>query len=393
MATLLLVVIYMAFIGLGLPDSLFGAAWPAIYSEYGLPFSFGSAMSVITFLGTTVSSMCSARVINRFGTNKVTAFSTALTAVALLLMSFTRSFVPMCLCAIPLGLGAGAVDTALNNYVSVHYSAQHMSFLHCFYGVGVTVSPYILSLVISGESGWRGGYRIAVVIQAGIALLLFCTLPVWKKVHGAEVQTEEEKVQVLSLKEIARIPGVKVMWSMFICSCAIECSCGAWGSTFLVEHKGMAADKAAGIITFYYLGMTLGRFLSGVLSARLHSWSIIKIGQWILGAALLVLLFPVNGEVVGVAMFFIGLGNGPMFPNFNYLTPENFGEELSASVMGTQMAIAGVSCMVTPMLCGALGQVFGMGVFPIYMAVFFGMMLLAMWRAKIIFGKRNVEEK
>lgn len=389
MATLLLTIIYMAFIGLGLPDSLFGAAWPAIYAEYGLPFSFGSAMAVISFLGTTVSSMCSARVINRFGTNKVTAFSTALTAVALLLMSFTGSFLPMCLCAIPLGLGAGAVDTALNNYVSIHYSARQMSFLHCFYGVGVTVSPYILSLVMSGELGWRGGYRIAVLIQAGIALLLFCTLPIWKKVHGAETQEEEEKVQVLSLKEIVRIPGVKVMWSLFICSCAIECSCGAWGSTFLVEHKGMAADKAAGMITFYYLGMTLGRFLSGVIAARLHSWQIIKIGQWVLGAAVVLLLLPTGGEVAGAALFFVGLGNGPMFPNFNYLTPENFGEELSPSVMGTQMAVSGVSCMATPMLCGVLGQVFGMGIFPVYMAVFFGLMLVALWRANCVLIKKK----
>lgn len=388
MATLLLMVIYMAFIGLGLPDSLFGAAWPAIYTEYGLPLSFGSAMSVITFLGTTISSMCSARVINRFGTNKVTAFSTALTAVALLLMSFTGSFLPMCLCAVPLGLGAGAVDTALNNYVSVHYSARQMSFLHCFYGVGVMVSPYILSLVMRGEHGWRGGYRIAVVIQTGIALLLFCTLPIWKKVHGTETQEEEEKVQVLTLKEMVRIPGVKVMWSLFICSCAIECACGAWGSTFLVEHKGMAADKAAGMITFYYLGMTLGRFLSGVVASRLHSWQIIKIGLWVTGAAVVLLLFPNGAMIAGMALFLVGLGNGPMFPNFNYLTPENFGEELSPSIMGTQMAVAGVSCMVTPMLCGVLGQVLGMGIFPVYLAVFFCVMLFTMWKAKQVFMKK-----
>lgn len=389
MATFLLFVIYMAFIGLGLPDSLFGAAWPAIYTEYGLPFSFGSAMSVISFLGTTVSSMCSARVINRFGTNKVTAFSTALTAVALLLMSLTESFLPMCLCAIPLGLGAGAVDTALNNYVSVHYSARQMSFLHCFYGVGVMVSPYILSLVMSGENGWRGGYRIAVVIQAGIALLLFCTLPVWKKVHGAETQEEEEKVQVLSLKEMVRIPGVKVMWSLFICSCAIECSCGAWGSTFLVENKGMAADKAAGMLTFYYLGMTLGRFLSGVVAAKFHSWTIVKIGHGVLGVAVVLLLLPIGAEAAGAALFLVGLGNGPMFPNFNYLTPGNFGEELSPSIMGTQMAVAGVSCMVTPMLCGFLGQALGMGVFPVYVAVFFGLMLITLWRANRVFMKKT----
>ena len=186
MATLLLMVIYLAFIGLGLPDSLFGAAWPAIYTEYDLPLSFGNFLTVLSFLGTTVSSLCSAKVINRFGTNKVTAFSTALTAVALLVMSFTGSYLPMCLLAFPLGIGGGAIDTALNNYVALHYSATQMSFLHCFYGIGVSVSPYILSLVMAGESGWRGGYRIAVLIQVTIAALLFFTMPIWRKVHGKE---------------------------------------------------------------------------------------------------------------------------------------------------------------------------------------------------------------
>ena len=387
MATLLLAVIYMAFIGLGLPDSLFGAAWPAIYTEYGLPFSFGSFVTVLSFLGTTISSLCSAKVINRFGTNKVTAFSTALTAAALLCMSFTGSYLPMCLLALPLGLGAGSIDTALNNYVALHYSATQMSFLHCFYGVGVSVSPYILSLVLNGEAGWRGGYRIAVLIQVLIAIVLFCSIPLWKKVHGKETGGDEPEVKALPLKELVRIPGVKVMWSLFICSCTIECTCGSWGSTFLVEHKGMAAEQAAGMITFYYVGMAIGRFLSGVVATKLHSWAIVKIGQIVMGAALLLLCLPVGGSMAGVALFLVGLGNGPLFPNFNYLTPENFGEELSPSVIGTQMAVSSIAIMTTPVLCSVLGQIFGMGIFPFYLLVFFVLMGVAMCRARKVFVK------
>lgn len=388
MATLLLMVIYLAFIGLGLPDSLFGAAWPAIYSEYNLPLSFGSFLSVLSFLGTTISSLLSAKVINRFGTNKVTAFSTALTAVALLLISFTGSYLPMCLCALPLGLGAGSIDTALNNYVALHYSATQMSFLHCFYGVGVSVSPFILSLVLNGENGWRGGYRIAVLIQIVIAVVLFCAIPLWKKAHGKETREEEQGVKELTLKETIRIPGVKVMWCLFICSVTIECTCGSWGSTFLVENKGLTVDKAAEIITFYYVGMALGRFLSGVVATKLHSWIIIKIGTGVMGVALILLCLPINGAVPGIALFLIGLGNGPLFPNFSYLTPENFGEALSPAIMGTQIAVSSVAIMTMPVLCSVLGQFMGMGIFPIYLMVFFVIMVMAMLRAGVVFNKR-----
>ena len=393
MATLLLMVIYLAFIGLGLPDSLFGAAWPAIYAEYNLPISFGSFVTTISFLGTTISSLCSAKVIMRFGTNKVAAFSTAITAVALLGMSFTESYWLMCLCALPLGLGAGSIDTALNNYVALHYSATQMSFLHCFYGVGVSVSPYILSLVLNGENGWRGGYRIAVVIQAVIAVVLFCSLSLWRKAHGKETGEEEQKVKELSLKEIVKIPGVKIMWSLFICSCTIECTCGAWGSTFLVEYKGVPVEKAAEMITFYYVGMAIGRFLSGVLATKLHSWIIIKSGQVLMGVALVLLCLPIGGVLPGVALFLVGLGNGPLFPNFNYLTPENFGEELSPAIIGTQMAVSSIAIMTTPVLCSVLGQVLGMGIFPIYLMVFFVLMIIAMWRAGGVFGRRKSSEK
>lgn len=390
MATALLIIIYIAFIGLGIPDSLFGTAWPAIYSEFELPISFGSFVTIIISCGTVLSSVISSKIISRLGTNKVSAYSTLLTALALLGFSFAPNLWVMCFWAIILGVGAGAIDVALNNYVAIHYSATHMSFLHCFYGVGVSASPYILSLVIAGNFGWRGGYRIAFAIQLIITLLLFLSLPLWRKAHGGVNESEENTHKDLSFGSVLKIPGVKMMCSLFIASCAIECTCGGWGSTFLVEYKHLPAEKAAQIIMIYYIGMTIGRFLSGVLAAKLHSWKIIKLGQIVLGLALLLLILPGGVYLCALGMFLIGLGNGPLFPNFNYLTPENFGSDISQSVIGIQMASAYIGIMVAPAVCGLLGQVFGMVIFPFYLIVFYAIMIPVTVRVKTVL-KRNAK--
>lgn len=382
MATILLIIIYLAFIGLGIPDSLFGTAWPAIYAEFQLPISFASFVTVIISCGTVISSIFSARAIRQFGTNKVSAFSTLMTAAALLGFSCSGNLAAMCLFAIPLGLGAGAIDTALNNYVALHYSATHMSFLHCFYGIGVSVSPYILSMVISNAYGWRGGYQIASGLQLFIALILFFTLSIWAKAHGREYNTDTKAEKTLGFKEIAKIPGVKLMWCLFIASCAIECTCGAWGSTFLVEYKHVLPEQAAKIIMYYYIGMALGRFLSGLLATKLSCWQIIRIGQCTLGLALALLLLPMPFYITAIGLFMIGLGNGPLFPNFNYLTPQNFGEEASQSVMGTQMAASYIGIMLAPTVCGMLGQLIHMGIFPVYLLVFYLLMLAATYKAR-----------
>lgn len=378
MATLLLIVIYIAFIGLGLPDSLFGAAWPAIYGEYNLPLSFGSFNTIIVSCGTAVSSIFSAKLINKFGTRFVTLICTALTSAAILGISFTGNYYLLLLCAIPLGLGAGSIDTALNNYVAVHYSASQMSFLHCFYGIGVTVSPFILSKMISSSAGWRGGYRNAFFIQAGISLVLLFALPLWKKAFSKENEDatlEEEKVKELTLKQMFAIPGVKVMCLLFLASVAIEATCGSWGATFLVEYKGLAPEFAARTIMFYYIGMALGRLTSGLVAGKLHSWNIIRISEIILGIALVILLVSPTTIIASIGLFLIGFGNGPMFPNFNYLTPENFGEENSVAIIGVQMATASISMMTTPVICSLLGQFAGMWIFPVYLLVFFAVML------------------
>jgi len=370
MVTILLIVIYIAFIGLGIPDSLFGTAWPAIYTEYGLPISLGGVITMVTFIGTTISSLLSARLIRKFGTARLTAGCTLLTALALLGFSFSHSFVVLIILAVPLGLGAGSIDTALNNYVASHYNASQMSFLHCFYGVGVTVSPFILTLVFRNDTNWRIGYGIATIIQFAIAAIVIFSLPLWNRVRDKN-EISESAIKSLSVIEASKIRGVKVMWLLFLCTCSIELTVGAWSSTFLVESRGATEELAAGTITFYYLGMTSGRFLSGVLARKIHSRTIITIGSVILGIALLMLTITNNSYIAIAALFLIGLGNGPLFPNLNYLTPEQFGEERSAALIGAQMAVANIGIVVSPLLFGFLGQALGMGLFGYYLLFFY----------------------
>ena len=375
MTTVLLIIIYIAFIGLGLPDSLFGTAWPAIYTEFSLPFSLGSIITVVMTCSTICSSILSARLIARFGTGKVTAVSTALTVLALIGYSFSGNFLALCLLAIPLGLGAGAVDTGLNNYVALHYSSAHINLLNCFFGVGISISPYVMSLFLSADSGWRGGYRLASLIQLTIALILFLTLPLWKRVSH-KTASSEGPVKVLSIPEQVRIPGIKTMWLLFLISCAIEYTAGNWGSTYLVECKHISADRAAESVLFYYIGMTVGRFLSGILAIKLSCWKIIRISLAVLGFAVILLLLPIPAAVISAALFLVGLGNGPMFPNFTYLTPQNFGEDISQSVISVQIAASNLGIMIAPAICGLLGQFLGMGLFPLYLAVLFAFLLI-----------------
>ena len=370
MATLLLIIIYLAFIGLGLPDSLFGTAWPAIYAEFGLPFSFGSFVSTVITFGTITSSILSARIIARFGTGKVTAVSTAMTALALLGFSLSGNLILLCLLAIPLGLGAGSVDTCLNNYVALHYNSSQMSLLHCFYGIGITVSPYLMARFLGNDAGWRGAYRVAFCIQLAIALTLFATLFLWQKVSGKD-SAEEAPVKILSISELAKIPGVKTTWLLFFASCAIESVTNSWGSTFLVEHKGFAADQAARIMIFYFVGFTLGRLISGILATRFSCWQIIRMAMVVLGVAMVLLLLPFSNLFVIIALFMIGLGNSPMFPNLTYLAPIHFGADISQSMIGTQVAFSNVSFMLSPILCGLLGQFLGMGIYPVYLVLLF----------------------
>ncbi len=372
----LLIVIYIAFIGLGVPDSLIGSAWPAIHTEMGINVE---AVSILTFLisGCTVlSSMFSARILNKLGTAKVTAFSTAMTALALLGFSVAPSFLFMIPLAVILGLGAGAIDSGLNNYIALHFKASHMNFLHCFYGVGVSLSPYLMSQALS-DAGWRSGYRYAFYVQSAITLLLIVSVPLWKKTASAG-QSEEEKGVNLSLLQMAKMPEIRQVWIIMLATNAIEYACGVWGSTYLVTEKGFQAEHGALALTIYYVGMSVGRFVSGLLSNKISTWKRIGIGAAVLAPAIAIMLLPLHGAVTVVGLFFVGLGNGSIYPNMIHLTPHNFGKEVSQSVMGSQIAFAYIGVMLAPPMVSLISGLFGIAVYPVLLAVLYVIMVVAL---------------
>ncbi len=376
MATLLLVVIYIAFIGLGIPDSLFGTAWPAIYRDFGAPVYMGSIVSALVSSGTILCSFFSARIVKKFGTAAVSLISTAITAAALIGFRLAPNMHWMFLLAVPLGIGAGAIDTALNNYVALHYKAVHMNFLHCFFGVGVTAGPFFLSFALSGESGWRGGYAVNAYIQIGITLILLLSLPLWKKVHPTSNAAEEEQ-EIVGVSKLIKQRKVRCACLMFLTSCGIEVTSGMWGSTFLVETKGLETAAAAGFMTLYYFGIAFGRFLSGVLSGRFSPLRIVGVSQCLVGAAILLLLFPVPSMLSGMVLFLIGCGIGPIYPNLLYNTPCAFGKKQSACVIAVQMTASYVGILGAPFLFGLLAQYISAGVFPLYLGVIFLFMAMA----------------
>lgn len=372
MATILLIFIYIFYIGLGIPDSLLGSAWPAIYGEFHVPVSYASIISAIISTGTVLSSLFSTRIIAKLGTAKVTALSTSLTTIALLGFSCSHNFLWLCLCAVPLGIGAGSIDTALNNYVALRYNAMQMSFLHCFYGVGVTVSPYLMSLALSDNLNWRGGYRTVFYIQLIIALLSFFSLPLWKKVKAT--QQEDDNICVLPLFQMIKRKKIWASCGVFVGISALESTCLIWGSTYLSDTIGLSADMAAALITFYFAGMTLGRFLSGLLSLRFSDWKIITIGESIILAAVCILLLTNTASFAVLGLFLVGLGNGPIFPNMTHLTPILYKKETSQSIIGIEMAFSNLSIMLTPVLFGFLSDITGTKIFPVFMAVMFAFM-------------------
>lgn len=318
---ILLAVIFICYIGLGIPDSLLGAAWPAVFPEFHVPVSSVNLVTVLISGGTILSSLMSARLVNRLGTGRITAISTAMTAFALFGFSVSRSLLWLCLFAVPLGLGAGSIDVALNNYVALHYKAAHMNFLHCFYGVGVSLSPYLMSLALSADNNWRGGYRTVAWLQTAIAVLTLLSLPLWKRTEP-DADGSEPASRPAGLMELIKMPSVRASCGIMIASCGIESICLIWGTTFLSQGKGLAPYEASKAITLYFIGLTLGRFLSGILAKKLPSWRIIRIGQAVTLAAILLLFLPVSGIAAGFGLLFVGLGNGPVFPNMTHLAPE-----------------------------------------------------------------------
>lgn len=383
MATLLLIVIFIDFIGLGIPDSLFGAAWPAINSDFGLPISAANAVTVTMTVCSIISSLMSAKLTEKFSTSKIAAVSTALTAVGLFGFSISKNIYMMFFFTLFLGFGAGAIDAALNNYVAVHYRASHMNFLHCFYGIGVTLSPYLMSLALKNRS-WQSGYHLAFIIQLVISIIAFASLPLWQK-NGRLSESSDEKSGKSSFAELIKLPGIKSTWLVFFGSCALEYVSGTWSSSFLVNSRGITVDRAALFVTVYYGGIALGRFLSGIFSSKLKPQQIISIGTILIIPAIVLVSQPFIPNLIAVGMFLIGLGNGPLYPNMVHLTPIRFGAQRSQAVMGSQMAAAYIGILSMPTLTGFLAQKFSIDIFPYCLAVLYGIMLISLiatYRAK-----------
>lgn len=375
--TILLVLIYLAFIGLGLPDSLLGAAWPQLRIDIGAPLSGAGMVSMIVTAGTIVSSLVSARVIRRFGTGKVTAVSTALTAAALLGYAFAPAYWWLCIMAIPLGLGAGAVDAALNNFVALHYKAHHMSWLHCFWGLGATAGPILLSVFLARPQGWRTGIRSIGLLQLALVVVLTVSLPLWRKVTEKNEIGSDATSEPVSNREALRLRGLPAALLTFFCYCGAELGCGLWASSFLVASRGVAPAQAAGWVSLYYAGITAGRFFSGFAMHRLTCPAMIRLGGLTSLAGCVMLVLPLPTVFSAVALVLIGLGCAPVYPCMIHETPARFGEANSQTAMGLQMATAYCGSTLMPPLLGLLAQLVSVTVFPWFLMILFGLMLVA----------------
>ena len=369
--TTLLIIIFITFIGVGLPDSVLGTAWPAIYREFDLPVSLAGYISATVSACTIISSLISSKVINKFGTGVVSAVSTLMTAAALLGFAFMKNVVFFFLLAVPLGLGAGSIDTALNNFVALHYSASKMNFLHCFYGLGVAASPYVMSLALGADDNWRRGYIIIGFIQFCIALIAVLSLPLWKKAENKDKDENPTPPKTLTLSQLFKMPAVRLSCLAFFGSCALELCAGSWSSTYFVNIKGLSSDKAAQITMLFYVGLASGRFLSGMAAQKIGRWRIIRIAALVLFSAIILFILPLPLPAAAAALFLIGLGIGPVFPNLTHLTPQNFGADISQSVIGVQQASSYTGIMLMPWLFGILAQAISPALFPYYLLVLF----------------------
>lgn len=375
MTQLLLAIIYLAFISLGLPDSLLGSAWPAMYPEFGVPVSWAGIVSMIIAAGTIVSSLASDRVTRKLGTGKVTAISVALTAVALFGFSFSHAFWVICLWAVPYGLGAGSVDAALNNYVALHYKSRHMSWLHCMWGVGATVGPYLMSYALGTGHGWVSGYRWIGTIQLVLTAVLVVSLPLWGRKDSPEI-VDAAKSAPLSLQQILAIPGAKEVMVCFFCYCALEQTTILWASSYLHLTRGMAAETAAEFAGMFYIGITVGRGISGFVTMKLNDPQMIRLGQLLIGLGIAVMLIPGPNLLTFAGLMLVGFGCAPIYPSIIHSTPAHFGAGRSQSVIGVQMASAYVGTCLMPPLFGLIAGHISAGLLPIYLLVLLILMIV-----------------
>lgn len=364
---LLLAIIYLSFISLGLPDALLGSAWPVMYGELAVPVSYAGMISMIIAVGTIISSLLSDWLTYKLGTGKVTAISVAMTAAALFGFSTCSAFWMLCLWAIPYGLGAGSVDASLNNYVALHYASRHMSWLHCMWGVGASVGPYIMGFVLSGGGHWTGGYRCIGILQIILTAILFLSLPLWKSRKDAAGEDEKAEAKPLTPGQILQIPGAKEIMVTFFCYCAVEQTAGLWASSYLALYKGVPGETAASFASMFFIGITVGRALNGFLTMKLSDTQLIRIGQGIILLGIVAMLLPL-GEAVSLAgLILIGLGCAPIYPCIIHSTPAHFGADKSQALIGVQMASAYIGTCLMPPLFGLIAGHVSIVLLPVYL--------------------------
>lgn len=389
---MLLAIIYIAFISLGLPDSLLGAAWPVMYGELGVPISYAGIVTMIIAAGTIVSSLLSDWLMRKVGAGVITAVSVFMTAAALFGFSASHSFLLLCLWAVPYGLGAGAVDAALNNYVALHFSSRHMNWLHCFWSVGAAASPYIMSYCLTGGFGWNNGYRSVAVVQTILTAALFLSLPLWKRrrLEGAE---GESAAKALSLPRAVKIKGVPFVLIMFFGYCALEQAAGLWASSYLVQFRGVDTDTAAWSASLFYLGIAAGRFLCGFVAERLGDRRLIRIGILTMIGGVLLIALPVPYDAFTLAgLLIVGLGCAPVYPSVIHSTPANFGKENSQAIIGIQMASAYVGTTFMPPLFGLIAAHIHIGLYPAFLLALAVLMLCMSEKLNRTVAKRQEGE-
>ncbi|GEQ20552.1 sugar MFS transporter [Clostridium butyricum] len=386
MIHLLLAVIYLSFISLGLPDSLLGSAWPAMYSEFGVPVSYAGIISMIIAAGTILSSLQSDRLTRKLGTGKVTAISVAMTAVALFGFSFSNSFWILCFWAIPYGLGAGSVDASLNNYVALNYASRHMSWLHCMWGVGASLGPYIMGYAMTGGQGWNSGYGYIAVLQIVLTIILIFSLPLWKN-RAEEKNADDVNAKTLTLKEIIKISGAKEIMITFFCYCALEQTTGLWASSYLTLHKGISADKAASFASMFFIGITIGRAFSGFITMKLSDSKMIRLGQGVAAIGIITLMLPFGEYISLIGLIMIGLGCAPIYPCIIHSTPEYFGADKSQAIIGVQMASAYIGTLLMPPIFGLIAEYIKVSLYPVYLFI---VMIFMVVMHEALLRKKNI---
>lgn len=369
MIGLLIGIIYLSFFGLGLPDSMLGAAWPTIFTDIDVPVSGAGIISAIIAFGTILSSLASDRITRKLGASKTTAISVAITAFALLGFGISTKFWHLCLISIPYGLGAGSVDAALNNYVSLHFSSKHMNWLHCMWGLGAAVGPAIMGGVLTGGQSWHLGYIIVSIIQIVISTLLFISLPIWKK--PTKLQNEEVKVseKPLSFKEILKIRGVKSVMVTFFAYCALEVTVTLWASSYLNLEKGIESETAALWGSLYVLGITVGRAICGFISIKLNDVQMTRLGECFMVGGLILLFLPLPNVFSLIGLVIFGIGSAPVYPSIIHSTPARFGESRSQALIGVQMASAYTGTCLMPPLFGLIANHITIKLFPLYIGI------------------------